>query len=97
MDNKNLSAAFKALRKKGYFAEEEHTCCNTCGWAEIPHKSQDKVVFYHQQEIQSRDRGNPFHLNWAGDPKEIMDTFKEFNVVTSWDGNYAKKITVESW
>lgn len=97
MNNKNLSAGFKALRKKGYFAEEEHTCCNTCGWAEIPTKSQDKAVFYHQQEIESRDKGNRIHLNWSGDPKEIMDTLKEFGIVTEWDGNPGKKIAVISW
>jgi len=43
-----LSLAFAELRSIGYFAKQNHTCCNTCGWAEVPENT-NKVVFYHMQ------------------------------------------------
>ena len=48
-----LREAFKDLRKAGYFARQNFTCCQSCAWAEIPEEKSDKVVFYHAQEAQT--------------------------------------------
>ena len=97
MDNNNLTRAFRALRKKGYFAKQNFLCCNSCGWFGVPNDNAKKVVFYHRQDNERKQRGEKFHVSWAGDAKEIMETFKENCVETSWAGTADKRIEILSW
>ena len=93
----NLTRAFGALRKKGYFARQNFWCCQSCGWAAIPAEKTGKVVFFHNQDNRDKIKGKPFMLAWAGDGQEIVDTLKEFGVETSWDGDSGKRIQVVKW
>ena len=88
-----LNRLFKALRKAGYFAKQNHACCNTCGWAEIPKEKSNKVVFYHKQD------GNRFKIekdrvmvSWSGDGTEICNIARKEGFVINWDGNTETKI-----
>lgn len=89
----NLAAAFKELRTLGYFAEQDHTCCNTCGWAEVP-LNKKKVVFYHLQSGDDLKENSSCGLNWEGNATEIMSVFNKHGVETSWDGDENHKIQI---
>lgn len=93
----NLTQAFKALRKHGYFARQNFLCCQSCAWAAIPEGKFEKVVFYHNQDNQQKVKGHPFHLAWNGDGQAIVRILNEHNVETTWDGDTSKRIVVTSW
>lgn len=75
-----ITAAFKALRKHGYTARQNFSCCSSCAWYELGEQGKDeKVVFYNRQAgaalrgggsyRYSRFRRGPeiLYLNWSGD------------------------------
>lgn len=87
-----LNNGFKALRKKGYWARQNWTCCQSCGWYEVPDDKADKAVFYHKQDGAQLKESNPkVYLAWAGDGNEITSVLKEF-VQVEWDGNNSTRI-----
>lgn len=92
----NLTKAFRELRKAGYFAKQNFTCCQTCAWAEVP-DGVEKVVFYHQQDNESKKQGEPFYLAWSGDGHEIQRILKKNGVKTKWSGSEDKRILVTQW
>lgn len=93
----NLTRAFKALRKQGYFARQNFMCCQGCGWSAVPEGKEDKVVFFHGQDAARMRAGNDFHLAWAGDGNEICRILNENGVETEWDGTTSTRIAVTSW
>jgi hypothetical protein len=69
----NLTIAFKMLRLLGYWCRQNHTCCNTCGWAEVPEDASNKVVFYHMQDGDwLRENSSEVNLSWSGNHEEII-------------------------
>lgn len=76
-----ITAAFKALRKHGYTARQNFSCCSSCAWYELSEQGKDeKVVFYNRQAGASlrdvgrrRFRRGPemLYLNWSGDANLI--------------------------
>lgn len=88
-----FTEAFKTLRRQGYFARQSHTCCSSCGWAEVPDEKAGKAVFYHRQDADGLDRGR-VHLAWSGNGTEICKAFKDLGLVTNWDGSAATRIEV---
>ena len=97
MNHFNLTKGFRELRKHGYWSKQNHTCCQTCGWSEVPEGKEDKVVFYHQQDNEDKVRHRPFYLCWSGDGHEITRILNECGVQTDWDGSENRRIRVESW
>lgn len=93
MAHNKLVKVFNTLRKKGYFCAMNHTCCNTCGWAEIP-EGQEKVVFYHNQDAQRLKETGDVHLSWSGDGSEIVKAIEESGLKVEWDGSEGQKIKV---
>jgi hypothetical protein len=93
----NLTEGFKKLRKNGYFAKQNFWCCQTCGWSVVPEGRESKVVFYHNQDNESKRNGEPFHLCWSGDGHEIQRLLKECGVETEWNGKEETRIKVVSW
>lgn len=87
-----LDNAFDELTKIGYFAKQNHTCCNTCGWAEIP--AGQKAVFYHNQSADDLRKDSECYLNWDGNASEIMAVFNKYGISTSWDGSSETKIFI---
>ena len=94
MNKSNLNKAFKALRKSGYFAEQNFTCCQSCAWAEIPDEQSEKAVFYHRQDADDLKENGSCHLAWAGDGKEIVKILEENGVKTEWEGTDNKRIKI---
>jgi hypothetical protein len=91
----NLTIAFKALRRKGYFAKQNFLCCQSCGWAEINELGyDDKAVFYHVQDYHDYKDGQDFFLAWRGDGNEIVKTLNKYGVQTLWNGEDNKRIKV---
>lgn len=93
----NLTKAFRNLRRKGYWAKQNHACCQTCGWAEVPDGKEEKVVFYHNQDNDDKIKGKPFHIAWSGNGKEIQSILEKNGVTTEWDGNNDKRIKILNW
>lgn len=75
-----ITAAFKALRKHGYTARQNFSCCSSCAWYELGEQGKnEKVVFYNRQAGAAlrgggfrwhgpRRRGpEVLYLNWSGD------------------------------
>lgn len=93
----NLTKAFRELRKHGYFARQNFTCCQTCGWAEVPDDKSEKVVFYHSQDNDNKMKNESFYLSWCGDGNQIQTILRENGVETRWEGTQDKRIEVISW
>jgi hypothetical protein len=68
-----ITAAFKDLKKLGYFAEQDFMCCQSCGWAAVPDGQASRAVFYHAQDAEAFEQPNPqgIYLAWSGDADEI--------------------------
>jgi hypothetical protein len=85
-----LTAAFKTLRKQGYTARQNFSCCSSCAWYELGEQGKDeKVVFYNRQSGAAlrgsgswrargpRRRGPQYlYLNWAGDVNAICEALE---------------------
>ena len=89
-----LENAFVALRGLGYFCAADHTCCNTCGWYEMPDHMTDHAVFYHQQAAESLEETGDCYLTWDGDPKVIRAALEAAGLAVDHDGTHARKFKV---
>ena len=90
----NLTNAFKALRKAGYFAKQNFSCCQSCAWAEIADEQLEKAVFYHHQDAGDLKEHGSCYLSWNGDGKEIVKILKDNGVEVEWSGDDSKRIKV---
>lgn len=90
----NLTQAFKALRKAGYFARQNFWCCQSCAWAAVPEDKSEKVVFFHNQDNANKLNGESFMLAWAGDGYEIVRILMDNGIKTKWDGSENTRIEV---
>jgi hypothetical protein len=95
MNKSNLTEAFKELRKIGYFARQNFTCCQTCAWAEVPDEKGERAVFYHNQDNSQLMSTGECHLAWAGDGNEIVSVLNKHGVQTDWDGSGNKRIRIK--
>jgi hypothetical protein len=91
---KNLTKAFNDLRRKGYFARQNFTCCQSCGWAEVPNEYENRAVFYHQQDQESMREGGDLYLAWAGNGQEIVKIFEKYGFLVDWNGDNRTRIKV---
>lgn len=57
-DRDKIRAAFKELRKMGWFARQSFWCCQGCGCNAVPEKYKNKFVFYHRQDAEHIRGGN---------------------------------------
>lgn len=61
-----LDRAFEALRRAHVVAEQDFTCCNTCGHAEIEGDQGDLgYVFFHQQDTESLVEDGSTYLSYG--------------------------------
>ena len=61
-----LDRAFEALRRAHVVAEQDFTCCNTCGHAEIEGDQGDLgYVFFHQQDTESLAESGSTYLSYG--------------------------------
>lgn len=92
----SLDRAFVELREKGYFAQRNVACCQSCSWAEIPDEQADKAVFTHEQTEDRISENGVGFLHWAGNGAEIVEVLEANGVEVEWDGSEdtAIKVTV---
>ena len=88
-----LTKAFKDLRKARFFARQNFTCCQSCGWAEVPEKQSERAVFYHSQDNDDIEKGF-VHLAWSGDGQLIVSILKKYFTDIEWDGTTAQRIKI---
>ena len=88
-----LNKFFRELRKKGYIANQNFLCCQTCAFAQIQkdHPKIKKVVFYHKQDTPTIKNGFVY-ISWSGKGTEISDIAKGVGLATIWNGNKDTRI-----
>lgn len=93
MSKSKLTQAFKDLRKAGYFARQNFSCCQSCAWTEVPDEQADKAVFYHRQDADDLKEQGSCYLAWSGNAKEIISILKKNGLSVKWGGE-GKRILV---
>lgn len=89
-----IKAAYRELRRQGYFCRSNFWCCSTCACAAIPDGRAGKYVFYHRQDAQDIDRLGRCYLAWAGDGREIVAALTRAGLKAQWDGRAETRILV---
>jgi hypothetical protein len=90
---KQITQAFRELRKKGYFARQNYWCCQSCAWASLPSET-TKAVFYHEQDNYDLKKKNSCYLSWIGNGREITDTLNKYGILTEWNGKEDTRIRI---
>lgn len=103
MTNKDrVTAAFKALRKQGFAAHQNWTCCQSCGNAALTERYGSDLVnyaFYHSQDRDAflkNDRIDGLCLSWGGDGPAIVRALEAEGLRVEWDGTEEQRIAVYS-
>jgi hypothetical protein len=94
-----IDDAFAALREMGFFAKANHTCCQSCGLAEIPEDKEMAYVFYHMQDLEDLKQNGACYLAWGGKVGEkfghtICDTIRKAGLEVDWNGSEHTRIKV---
>lgn len=99
-DKEKVNQLFLNLRKSGYIARQNFTCCGSCASYELGEycetkgipEGQRKVVYYHRQDTDRfQDRGR-LMLGWSGNGTEIVRMAKDLGITTAWDGSEDTRI-----
>ena len=92
-----LRKSFAELRKMGWIAKMNFTCCQSCGWAELEadhdHDRGDNAIFFHNQDNANIAEGYVY-LAWAGDGDEAISVLEKNGLETEWDGSKSTRIKV---
>ncbi len=101
---RRIDDAFAALRDKGFFAKANHTCCQSCGLADIPEDGRyDEYVFYHMQDAERLKDDGVCYLAWgfSGPTLEtkrkgrlICTALREAGLEVDWNGSQHTRIAV---
>ena len=100
-----VTAAFRALRKLGYVARQNFTCCSTCGSYELGEMVTDrggdpdtaKVIWYHRQDAEAFANGRLTRnllLRWNGDASEIKQALEAQGLLVIHNGEASQCIAV---
>lgn len=96
-----VRAGFAALRKAGYAARMNFSCCNTCGSYDLSETVRNRklkgYVFWHRQS-DTAWRGDELReglwLGWNGDAADIVRILRESGLVVEHDSTDGRKIEV---
>ena len=91
---RRIDDAFAALREQGFFAKAHHTCCQSCGLAEIPEDKEDAYVFYHMQDADYLKEDGICYLAWGGRGQTICSALREAGLEVDWNGSEHTRIKV---
>ena len=91
---RRIDDAFAALREMGFFAKAHHTCCQSCGLAEIPEDKEDAYVFYHMQDAEGLKQDGVSYLAWGGCGQTICTALREAGLEIDWNGSEHTRIKV---
>ena len=92
-----IQKAFRELRKAGFFAKSNHTCCQTCGVAEVPENKEQAYVFYHQQSAKDLRNTNECRLSFGSSAEHgqiIVRFLEEAGLNVDWNGSIQQTIGV---
>ena len=92
---RRLSAAFKTLRSKGWFARMNFECCTTCGWAVADKTGKENVVFFHSQSNDRLEENGQCYLHWQGDAKTLITVLERHGIKTTWDEDENTAIMID--
>ena len=94
--NKSLfNKAFAELRKLGYTAKQNFSCCRSCAWGELTEEEAKKAVFFSMQSTKHLNEEGTVYLSWSGDGNEIKSIFEKHNCKVEWEGTPDKSIFIE--
>jgi len=100
---RRIDEAFAALREQGFFAKANHTCCQSCGLADIPADKEMAYVFYHMQDAERLKDDGVCYLAWgfSGPTLEtkrkgrlICTALREAGLEVDWNGSQHTRIAV---
>ena len=91
---RRIDEAFAALREQGFFAKAHHTCCQSCGLAEIPADKEMAYVFYHMQDAENLKDAGVCYLAWGGRGQTICSALREAGLEVDWNGSEHTRIEV---
>lgn len=93
-----LNVMFRALRKRGFIALQNHLCCGSCACADISDRVRKaggdpetaNYVFYHRQNTERMwNRYGEFqgvYLSWGGDAAAIVEEARRAGFAVEHDG-----------
>lgn len=88
-DKQVVDLIFKELKKRGFVAEQNFSCCQLCAWREIPAGKDDDIVFYTMQENRFDTEGylerNHLVLTWRGNGHAIKQVAEEHGFRVHWN------------
>lgn len=84
-DTTPIRDAFAELRKHGYVARMNFSCCGGCASYEIGQskKYQGKCVYYHRQAAERLRETGKCMLGWSGDAKLICKILEKHGVTVT--------------
>jgi hypothetical protein len=91
---RRIDDAFAALREQGFFAKANHTCCQSCGLADIPADKEMAYVFYHMQDAEGLKQDGACYLAWGGCGQTICTALREQHLEVDWNGSEHTRIAV---
>ena len=89
-----LTVAFRALRRRGWWARKNWQCCQGCGWSSLPEDAGDRVVFYHAQDAECLAATGRVHLAWSGLADELLAELRAAGLAVEWSGAPDRRIEV---
>lgn len=94
--NKALfNKAFAELRKLGYTAKQNFSCCRSCAWVELTEEERKKAVFFSKQSTEELNKQGRVYLSWSGDGNLIKSTFEKYGCKVEWEGASDRSIFIE--
>lgn len=94
--NKSLfNKAFAELRKLGYTAKQNFSCCRSCAWTELTEEQAQKAVFFSSQSTELLNTEGRVWLSWSGDGNLIKSIFEKHGCKVEWDGTPQNSIFIE--
>lgn len=97
-DKEKLNELFKALRKAGYIARQNFSCCGSCASYELGEilkkkgRTDEKAVYYHRQDAEYFRNYGKVMLGWGGNGQEIADLARGLGIRTDWNGEDSRRI-----
>ena len=86
-----ISSAFSELRRRGWVARMNFSCCMGCGFSEIGDENEN-VVFFHRQDNEDLNEKAGCYLAWGGNAEELLFALTKQGLAVRWDGKKSTRI-----
>ncbi len=94
-----LTKAFRALKKKDYYAERDDACCRSCALAALPEKFHCLHVFTTMQDEEDLMDKGECYISWAApedSPDEIIEELLNAGLTVVHDGSVNTRILIRT-